>query len=78
MKSLLPNLFFYITMILNTEISAYVHTVLIVSSDILNQIQGKIQQTNINVAYSILPRLNDGVTTIFPSQPATPSALPPV
>ena len=65
-------------MILNTEISAYVHTIIIVSSDILNQIQGKIQQTDINVAYSIFPRLNDGVTTIFPSQPATPSSLPPV
>ena len=55
-------------MILNTEISS----VLIVSSDVLNQIQRKIQQTNINVAYSIFPRLNGGVTTIFPSQPATP------
>jgi len=62
------------TMILTTEISA----VLIVSSDILNYIQEKIQQTNINVAYSIFPRLNDGLTTIFPWQPETPSTPPAV
>ena len=44
----------------------------IVSSDILNQGQGRIVRTNIDVAYTIFPRLNDGVTTIFPSQPETP------
>ena len=40
--------------------------------------QGEIQLTNINVAYSIFPRLNDGVTTIFPWQPETPSTPPAV
>ena len=61
-------------MILTTEISA----VFIVSFDILNQMQGEIQLTNINVAYSIFPRLNGGVTTIFPWQPETPSTPPAV
>lgn len=32
----------------------------------------KFNKTDIDVAYSIFPRLNDGVTEIFPSQPGTP------
>ena len=32
----------------------------------------KFNKTDIDVAYSIFPRLNDGLTIIFPSQPVTP------